>query len=131
MEHLSIDDFIRVEEHLSKKLEDACGFYRHIVTKVSETLNKQPLSRDVFQLIHVNARRVVEEIFILDCKLLQRLFPNSVPVIQHAFRIGLTKIAILHELECRILWFSCHSYRINGLMILHGCLSLVLKSNIL
>ena len=55
MEHLSIDDFILVEEHLSKKLKEACGLYRLIVTKVCETFNSQPLSRDEFERIYRDA----------------------------------------------------------------------------
>ena len=104
MEHLSIDDFIRVEGHLSKKLDQACGeFKKLIVTKVCETFNGQPLSRDEFERIYRDARKQVEDIFTENCKLLTEFCPNSHPVILSFMSEAINKIHILHDLEWQIL----------------------------
>ena len=104
MEHLSIDDFIRVEGHLSKKLDQACGeFKKLIVTKVCETFNGQPLSRDEFERIYRDARKQVEDIFTENCKLLTEFCPNSHPVILRFMSEAINKIHILHDLEWQIL----------------------------
>ena len=77
MEHLSIDDFIRVEEYLSKKLEEACSeFNKLIVTKTCETFNGQPLSRNQFQRIYQIARQFVKDLFLVDCRVLKRFRPE-------------------------------------------------------
>ena len=99
MEHLSIDDFIRVEEHLSKKLTEACGLYKFIVTKICENFNEQPLSRNKYERFYQGAHKQVKYIFKSECELLERFFPNYHPVIQHTLKNGLVKIGILHELE--------------------------------
>ena len=99
MEHLSIDDFIRVEEHLSKKLTEACGLYKFIVTKICENFNEQPLSRDKFERFYRGACKKVKDLFKSDCELLERFFPNYHTVIQNPSKNGLVKIGILHELE--------------------------------
>ena len=94
MEHLSIDDFIRVEEHLSKKLEEACGFFKKIiVTKI----NGQPLSSDQFERINRNARQLVKDLFEEDC--LEECFPNFGPVIIKLIDKAMSKIKFLHDLE--------------------------------
>ena len=96
MEHLSIDDFIRVEEHLSKKLEEACGFFKIIiVTKI----DGQPLSRDQFERINRNARQLVKDLFEEDCLLLEECFPNFGPMIIKLIDKATNKIKFLHDLE--------------------------------
>ena len=97
MEHLSIDDYIRVEEHLSKKLDEACGEFKKLI--VTKTSNGQPLSRDQFQRIY----RLVRSIFKSDCEMLLRFFPNSQQVILHSYCKGFLKIKILHDLEWQVL----------------------------
>ena len=92
MEHLSIDDFIRVEEHLSKKLTEACGLYKFIVTKICETFNEQLLSKNAFQRLYRGACKQVQDLFKSDCELLERFFPNYYPVIQHTLKKELVKI---------------------------------------
>ena len=104
MEHLSIDDFIRVEEHLSKKLEEACSeFNTHIATKICETFNGQPLSRNQFQRIYQNARQFVRDLFFIDCRLLKRFCPEFEPVILQFCKKAFVKIKILHDYEWQIL----------------------------
>ena len=104
MEHLSIDDFIRIEEHSTKKLDEACGLFKKlIVTEVCETFNGQPLSRDQFQRIYGNARQQVEDIFTENCILLTEFCPNSHPVILQFMSEAMKKIDILYNLEWQIL----------------------------
>ena len=53
MEHLSIDDFVRVEGYLSKKLEEACSLFKKLIkTKIFKTSNGQLLSRDELERIN-------------------------------------------------------------------------------
>ena len=97
MEHLSIDDYIRVEEHLAKKLTEACGEFKKLIA--TKTSNGQPLSRDQFQRFY----RLVRSIFKSDCEMLLRFFPNSQQVILHSYCKGFLKIKILHDLEWQVL----------------------------
>ena len=104
MEHLSIDDFIRVEKHLSKKLTEACGeFKKYIMTKICETFNGQPLSRYQFQRIYQNARQFVKDLFLVDCRVLKRFCPELEPVILKFCRKAFVKIDILHDFQWQIL----------------------------
>ena len=104
MEHLSIDDFIRVEEHLSKKLEEACGLFRKLIlVGVCYTFNGQPLSRDQFDRIYVDAREFVKDLFIADCRVLRRFCPDSEPVIRQFWGKAMIKIKVLYDLEWQIL----------------------------
>ena len=104
MEHLSIDDFIRVEDHLSKKLEEACGeFKKFIVTVICLRFNGQPFSRDQFQRIYVDAREFVKDLFIADCRVLRRFCQKSEPVIRQFCGKAMIKIKVLYDLEWQIL----------------------------
>ena len=104
MEHLSIDDFIRLEEHLTKKLTEACGeFNKLIMTKICETFNGQVLSRDQFQLIYQSARQFVKDLFLVDCRVLKRFCPELEPVILKFCRKAFVKIDILHDFQWQIL----------------------------
>ena len=99
MEHLSIDDFIRAEKHLSEKLEEACGLFK----KVCETFNRQPLSRVQFQRIYGNACQLVQNLFNYDCRVLERFCPGYQPFIRQITPKAMMKIKILHDLEWDIL----------------------------
>ena len=104
MEHLSVDDFIRVEEHLSKKLEKVCSeSNKLIVTKIYEIYNVLPLSRNQFQRIYQNARQFVRDLFFIDCRLLKRFCPEFEPVILQFCKKAFVKIKILHDYEWQIL----------------------------
>ena len=104
MEHLSIDDFVRVEEYLSKKLEEACSeFNKLIVTKTCETFNGQPLSRNQFHRIYQHARQLVDDLFLADCRVLRGFCPNYEPVILQFCRKAMIKIKIIYDIEWQIL----------------------------
>ena len=97
MEHLSFDDFIRIEEYLSKKLDESCALFKIII--VNKTSNGQPLSRDEFQRINRDARQQVHDLFREDCLLLGECFPNSGPMIRKLVDKAMKKMNILHDLE--------------------------------
>ena len=104
MEHFSIDDFIRVEEHLTKKLTESCSeFNKLIMTKTCETFNGQLLSRDQFQRIYQNARQFVKDLFLVDCRVLKRFRPELEPGILKFCRKAFIKIDILHDFQWQIL----------------------------
>ena len=104
MERLSIDDFIRVEEHLSKKLKEACGeFKMFVVTEVCESFDGQPLSRDQFGRIYGSAYQRVLLRFKRDCELLGQFFPPFQQLIVRIFDIAHAKINDLYCLEWQIL----------------------------
>ena len=101
---MSIDDFIRVEEHLSKKLEEACGLFRKLILfEVCYTFNGQPLSRDQFERIYREAGQIVEFIFKEDCIRLGEFCPIAQPVILRIMPKAMLYIRILHYLEWQIL----------------------------
>ena len=100
MENLSIDDFIQIEEYLSKKLDESCGLFKKlIVTKV----NGQSLSTDELKLIHRDARLQVNDLFGADCLLLGEYFPNFRPMIRKLVDNATKKMNILHDSEWQIL----------------------------
>ena len=61
MENLSIDDFIRIEEYLSKKLDESCALFKILI--VNKTSSGQQLSRDEFERIKRDARQQVKNLF--------------------------------------------------------------------
>ena len=104
MEHLIIDDFIRVEKHLSKKLTEACGeFKKFVMIGICEEFNGQPLSRNQFRRIYRKAYKSVKHLFKHDCWLLGRFCPGYKPLIREITPKAMMKIKVLHGLEWRIL----------------------------
>ena len=101
---MSIVNFIRVEEHLSKKLNEACGLFRKfILIGICATFNGQPLTRDQFQRIYGNASQRVIDIFQEDCIRFGEFCPIAQPVILRNFPKAIYYIMILHYLEWQIL----------------------------
>ena len=101
---MSIVDFIRVEEHLSKKLNEACGLFKNfVVIGICETFNGQPLSRAQFQRIYVNACRFVIDYYFEDCIRFEEFCPIAQPVIRRIIPKALQYIRIFHYLEWQIL----------------------------
>ena len=104
MANLSIDDFIRVEEHLSKKLTEACGLFKILIAiRICEQFNGQPFSRGQFQQIYRGARQLVKDIFETDCRLLENFCPDSQSLVQQIYLRALLRIEIFHDLEWQIL----------------------------
>ena len=101
MEHLSIDDFIRVEEHLKKKLDEACVLFKKLI--VTKTSNERQLSSDKLERIDQEARQQVKDIFEEDCLLLGEYLPDLGPMIIKLVDNAMKKMNILHDSEWQIL----------------------------
>ena len=104
MERLSVNDFVRVEEHLSKKLKEACSeFRKFVVIEICERLNGQPFSRNQFESIYRNARERVHDRFYHDCVLLGEFCPDFRPVVERIYDMAMSKFEDLHDLEWQYL----------------------------
>ena len=104
MAGLNIHDVLRVEEHLSKKIKEACSeFRKFLVIKISKRLNGQPFSRNQFENIYRNACDRVQYRFLDDCDLLKAVCPDFRPVVDRMYYIGSSKIDDLHDLEWQFL----------------------------
>ena len=104
MAGLNIHDVLRVEEHLSKKIKEACSeFRKFLVIKVSERLNGQPISRNQFERIYRNARERVHDRFYHDCVLLGEFCPDFRPVVERIYDMAMSKFDDLHDLEWQYL----------------------------
>ena len=92
-----MDHFIRIEEYLSKKLDESCALFKILI--VNKTSNGQQLSRDEFERIKRDARQQVKNLFREDCLVLEVCFPNFQPMIRKLVDKAMKKMNIVHDLE--------------------------------